>query len=261
MEFHKRFDIDIDYEEATRLFKNRIYNAFQSFLTQLWREDEDSLLKISILLGEPYNGVTMLVKLLDYAQSDFYKCLKFVEATYATAPSTLKKEITDAVRAILELSEVDLEIKWNDGKFNKTGAKLLDEALINEPLEWLSERKYKDVRAAFSDGLSDFLHSQAYPERLRDTVRDMYEALENMARIVCGNEQNLGANAEQFVRNLGLSPHYIKMLREHTEYAHDFRHAPKGGKPRQLPSPEEVEALIYTTGLFLRLAIERLASK
>jgi hypothetical protein len=46
------------------------------------------------------------------------------------------------------------------------------------------------------------------------------------------------------------------MLKDYTEFAHEFRHAVAEGKTRELPPPQEVEAFVYTTGLFIRLAVE-----
>ena len=86
----------------------------------------------------------------------------------------------------------------------------------------------------------------------------MYEALEKMARITNSNNKTLGSNAEQFIVNLGLSEHYKTMLTEYTKYAHEFRHAVEQGKERVPPLLNEVEAFVYTTGLFIRLAIQQL---
>ena len=88
----------------------------------------------------------------------------------------------------------------------------------------------------------------------------MYEASEKMARIVLSNNANLGANAEQFVKGLGLSIYYRKMLKDYVNYANEFRHAGKEGEERATPQPKEVEAFVYTTGLFLRLAIQSLST-
>jgi len=199
-----------------------------------------------------------------YTHNDFTLSLWCSEALYKVVkglqPSGVL--IVDAVvREALSKSEVDLGVSWRDGVFWRSGAKLLDEELVNEPLHWLSDPIYRNVLIPFRKGLSDFLKATNTPQRLKDTVRDMYEALEKMARIVCGNNKNLKANAEQFINILRLSPHYSDMLKKHTEYAHEFRHAVEGESKQKLPQPQEVEAFIYTTGLFVRLAIERLTAK
>lgn len=256
--FHKRFNIDLDVEEAIRRFQNRVFSIVPLITMQAWADDVYIHRKIAIKLGEAYyEGFNVG----PFLQQDFLTCLRALEATYEALPEREKRQLSAMLGEVTLMSEIDIGIRWKDGVFLRCGAQLLDEELVNQPLHWLLEPQYKDVLQPFKKGLSDFLQSQSNPERLRDTVRDMYEALENMARIVCGNDQNLKANAEQFVSGLGLSPHYSKILKEHTEYAHVFRHAPKQGKTRGLPSTQEVEAFIYTTGLFLRLAIEKLASK
>jgi hypothetical protein len=89
----------------------------------------------------------------------------------------------------------------------------------------------------------------------------MYEALEKMARNVNNNDKNLGANAKEFIDKLGLSEYYIVMLSSYAKYAHEYRHAVKQGEERKPPLPNEVEAFIYSTGLFIRLAIQQLNIK
>jgi hypothetical protein len=122
----------------------------------------------------------------------------------------------------------------------------------------LSDPKYVNVLTPFEKGLHHYLEEQKQPEKLADVVTDMYEALEKMARITNGNNKTLGSNAEKFISNLGLSSYYETMLREYTKYAHEFRHAVEQGKERVPPLPNEVEAFVYTTGIFIRLAIQQL---
>ena len=51
------------------------------------------------------------------------------------------------------------------------------------------------------------------------------------------------------------------MLKEYIGYANEYRHGLKQTKQRITPNRNEVEAFIYTTGLFIRLAIQQLAAK
>ena len=94
------------------------------------------------------------------------------------------------------------------------------------------------------------------PELLSYTVTDMYEALEALAKVITNKpNSDLAATREKFIKQIGLSDYYKKMLRDYISYANEYRHAPEPGKDRPIPSPKEVEAFIYTTGLFIRLAI------
>jgi hypothetical protein len=51
---------------------------------------------------------------------------------------------------------------------------------------------------------------------------------------------------------------YKRMLKEYIEYANKFgRHAGPRGMPKPMPSRKEVEAFMYLTGLFIRLAVSK----
>jgi hypothetical protein len=48
------------------------------------------------------------------------------------------------------------------------------------------------------------------------------------------------------------------MLKEYIGYANDFgRHAGPEGKTKPIPSRKEVEAFMYLTGLFIRVALSK----
>jgi len=66
---------------------------------------------------------------------------------------------------------------------------------------------------------------------------------------------------EEFISKLKLPDSYKKMLKEYIDYGCDFRHAVESGKLRSWPLPHESEAFVYSTGLFIRLAIESIKSK
>jgi len=134
-------------------------------------------------------------------------------------------------------------------------AKLLDEKLVNEELQWLSTQGYESVLGPFKRGLDHFLHSEQRPELLSDVITDMYEALEALAKIATGNDRELSGNRELFISNVKASQEYKQILKGYIGYANKFRHALTGGKKRPDISRKEAESFIYLTGLFIRLAI------
>ncbi len=259
--FHTRFNILVGMDKAQERFLNRVRNLIvDNFLEdkETFAEDfykDDVLWEVAIALGMKYEEINDFT---DYVKDDFHSCLHALEVTHDVLNEAKHKAMLDElIQEVISLSEVDLGIEWRDGSFWPSGAKLLDEALVNENLEWLSGTKYADVGAPFEKGLHHLLEAQSQPEKLTDVITDMYEALEKMARITNDNNRTLGQNSKQFVGNLGLSDHYETMLREYTKYAHEFRHAVEQGKGRVPPLPNEVEAFVYTTGLFIRLAIQQ----
>lgn len=258
--FHQRFNIEIDLEEGQRRFMNRVNNLAPDCFNRATTNDHQLPWKLATILGMEYRGEN---KLEHFLTNDFYSCLRTLEVAYSVISSSSSsyylQDFTERIETILSLSEIDLGIRWKDGVFWKSGAKLLDEALVNEPLQWLSNQKYHNVLAPFEKGLRLFLEATKYPERLADTVTDMYEALEAMAKVATSRpNKDLSGNRELFVKKLGLTDYYNRMLKDYISYANEFRHAVEEGEERKPPLAQEVEAFIYTTGLFIRLAIERL---
>lgn len=153
------------------------------------------------------------------------------------------------------MSEVDLNVRWQKGRFIPAGAELLDEKIVNESLFWLSREGYASVLEPFEKGLEHFLESSRDPKRLSDVVSDMYEALEAMAKIVAGNDKDLSANQQLFINKVNASEGYKKILKEYIAYANKFRHAAKEGTPKPKISAQEAESFMYLTGVFIRLAM------
>jgi hypothetical protein len=158
-------------------------------------------------------------------------------------------------------SEVDLGMTWEHGFFVPTGAGTLDKALVNENLDWLRQKGLENVLKPFEKGLRHFLEARKQPERLSDTLTDVYEAFESMAKVTLENDKDLSANREAFISRLKLDAHWSKMLRDFIDYGCEYRHGVEEAKQRPQPKPEEVEAFIYTAGLFIRLAIKRLEAE
>lgn len=163
--------------------------------------------------------------------------------------------LENSIQNILDSSEVDLEIAWKKGKFHPSGARILDDVLINESLDWLNTNRFQNVVKPFSKALDHYLHSLTKPALLHDVITDAYEALEAMAKIATGRDtKDLSANREQLIKQLNVSPSYSRLLSEYIQYANDYRHAAGTGRVKQTPQRHEVESFLYMTGIFLRLA-------
>ncbi len=262
--FEKRWNIPIDIDAIRGKFINRIWNGLNEEFKYLVMDDPSyqirpTLRHVADGLGKQYYEHWGFPRYID--KNNFNELLHALELLYEElavySPVTLEYLILRAI----SLSEIDLGIRWQDGAFWPSGAKLLDEELVNEPMQWLSDPKYKNVLDPFQKGLKHYMEATKDASKLSDTITDMYEAVEKLARIVNGNNNTLGANAKEFISKLCLNDHYAEMLSKYCQYAHDYRHAVKQDQDRRPPTSQETEAFIYMTGLFIRLAVKQLDSK
>ncbi|MHA1372415.1 MAG: hypothetical protein ACTSRA_22165 [Promethearchaeota archaeon] len=268
--FHERFDIHFKKEDARKRFINRVNNRIFKYIEDFYPEVE-ALAKERLAdeLGKKY---LKSFTLYEYVRNDFHNCLQAVEVMYAClidffeameaseeTKNTEVAEFNSKINKIIDMSEIDLGICWENGKFNRKGAKILDEKLVYEPLKWLSKAKYVNVYSPFAKGLSIFLRAEKNPELLTDVITDMYEAVEGMAKIITGRyNKDLSSNVEMFIAKLKVSPNYKILLKDYISYANEFRHSPREMKRRPHITVSEVESFIYLTGLFIRLSTESL---
>jgi hypothetical protein len=83
----------------------------------------------------------------------------------------------------------------------------------------------------------------------------MYEALEAVGKIITGRDKDLSANAELMISKFSVSEEYKLVLKAYITYANEFRHGIEKGQKKPNPTSKEVEAFIYLTGTFVRLAM------
>ncbi|MCH7576132.1 MAG: hypothetical protein IIA59_13555 [Candidatus Marinimicrobia bacterium] len=260
-EYYQRFGINISLEEAKTKFVNRVYMLVFRNLREgvSSNPQKDIELKVAaVKIGIDNYRMSGIEKIVD---RDYYRTLDAVAAIYheSGASSGRQIEIDRGVIKALEESEVDLGIYWDKGHFYLSGAKLLDDELVNTNLNWLLEKGYDNVYIPFEGALQHYSESIKYPDKLNDVVTNMHKALEATAKIVGNNDHKLSKNAEKFISNLGLTEQHKEMLKQYIDYANEMaRHAQSPSKKRKVVSRAEAENFIYLTGLFIRFAIQKL---
>lgn len=256
--FHLRFRITVDIDHARQRFINRIHNLlFENYVDRIGGIRAEVYWNIANSLGEKYESVNDF----DYVVgNDFFHCLQAIETAYKVMDTPgQRKAIESILSEIFSLSEIDLGIKWTNGVFRNSGSILLDEALINDPLDNLSDPKYSPIKEPFTKALSHFLKAERRPELYSDIITDCYEAVEASAKLVTGrSEKDLSANAENFIAKFPVSTSSRNMLKAqlkaYISYGNLYRHAAHSTEHRQTPNKQEAEAFLYESGLFIRLA-------
>jgi hypothetical protein len=182
---------------------------------------------------------------------DFMKTLNVVVSLYEFFEVEEEREWQErvdlAVKAALSSASLDLGVRWKKGMFYPSGAKVLDERLVEDPFDWLDD--YPEQKRDFVKAV------QAFSEkRFDDAVADCYKAAEGLARKILQNRRTLEKNREELLRRLGLSQEWKRLLSNYINYANEFaRHA---SDKRDAVSPKEAHAYLYSTGLLVRLIVE-----
>jgi hypothetical protein len=136
--------------------------------------------------------------------------------------------------------------------FYPSGAKELDEKLIEEPLEWLGG--FPAEKIDYLKALTGYANS-----RLDDVIGNCYLVIEGIARNTLSNKKTLENNREELIKKIGLSQEWKSLLSNFVNYANEFkRHA---SEKRHSLSPIEVEGFLYMTGLLVRIIIEAINSE
>ncbi|MCX5892172.1 MAG: hypothetical protein NTW80_04230, partial [Deltaproteobacteria bacterium] len=224
MKFINRFDIEVGQDEARKRFVNRAYNRIYKFFYNIEQNERYRIhIEIVSALGEKYSYG---VDLSHTIGNEFYRNLLAIETMYECVDYHSRKLLDILIKLLMHESEVDLGIRWTKGRFIKSGAKLLDNKLVNNDMDWLRENKYITVLTPFEKGLNHFLHSDKRPELLSDVITDMYESLEALSKIITKHpKKDLSANRELFLSKIKASDVYKKILSEYINYANEFRHA------------------------------------
>ena len=266
-DFHERFDIEIDMWEARKRFVVRVYN----YIFDIWENQNNEkpslnreviFRSIASELGKRYyenqESIYDYINDNEYKDDeDYWEFLHVIELIYIGSNDETRLYIDKFLKEnILFRSELDLGIRWQDGKFIRTGAKLLDDKLVNDPLKWLKDKGYSTVTTPFQNALSHFLKSEFHPEGLPSVITEAYKSLEALAKIVLKNRKHLRNNQEQFISNIKATKFHGKMLRDYIDYGCVYRHAEDTEEPLPGPSKSDVEFFLYYTGMFLRLAME-----
>jgi hypothetical protein len=134
-----------------------------------------------------------------------------------------------------------------------SGARLLDDGVINDVLDWLS--KYPSVQASFAKALSIFFERKK--ELRRNSLDELRFALEQLLRLVLHNHRQLEKQRDDLAKwlnqegvNQGVINLLVELLSKFTQYQNEsVKHGDRSAWA-------EVEFMIYLTGTFMRFLLE-----
>ena len=159
-----------------------------------------------------------------------------------------KGALSRFIDSALKHATMDIGVSWKEGVFYPSGAKELDKALVEEPLDWLKD--FPSERTDFQKALDAYI-----AKKNDEVISNCYVAVEGLARQILGNDRTLDNNRVDLLKKLGLSQEWKSLLSDFFHYANEFkRHA---GENRHNINPIEAEAFLYLSGLLLRLMVQQ----
>lgn len=157
------------------------------------------------------------------------------------------------VQTYLDKSNIQFEVFYdenNDYFIFPKGAKEFDDALISEPLEWLSN--YPKAHKTYCNALKQYSEG-IY---IRDVADNLRKALEEFLQEFLGNEKNLESNKDEICRYLGkqgvdsgISGLYQPLINSYKNINDRI------AKHNDKIDEKLLEFLLYQTGILIRMTI------
>lgn len=274
--FYKRWNIVYDENKKISDFKNRVLLTIDTDIGKLFISDrnlEQRSLKfmakyipqskkyIAGSLGPMLQLRSALeTKVIEFKDSPIYKILseendfeKFIlflqSIFWLDLDSEVKEELYLGFKEDIKLSILDIRIgKTSSGIiFYPKGAKLLDEKLVNENLDWLTS--YPTAYENFKSALEKH-QNKIYQRNLIDDLRLSLELilkriLNNKGRLE-KQEKLLGEYLEREKVPKELRNMYWQLIDYYSKYQNNY------AKHDDKVNSSEVEFMVYLTGTFIR---------
>ena len=148
---------------------------------------------------------------------------------------------------------VTVRVSYNNGVASlvPAGARELDEALINENLEWLDN--YPEASKQFDAALK--IYARKDPSQYRNMLDNLRFSLEHILRAVLNNNKPLEKQKEHILRWLAAHGAHNQIVNMSSDLLNKFALYQNDAVKHQEDkyTPAEVEFVLYLTGTFLRL--------
>lgn len=284
---NKRWNISQDAEKQFNQLRNRVIGVIHQFLGQLvindikidrqFKKDLDYSLGKEIEL-EHNNIFFIPIKFPNtatqnkrvFTDTHVYKEIKESKniKQLATALQVLfwviehedknlpLKEIVKELRDVAELSPnigFRITLTKKGVIFYPPGAKLLDEGVVNDVLDWLE--KYPKVAKYFEEALK--IYTDGDMSKYRNLLDNLRFSIEQLLKEILGNPKSLENQKDDLLRWLdkrkkhqGIIKLYQQLLYHYCTYQND------AVKHNEAFFEDEIEFMIYLTGTFIRFIIQ-----
>lgn len=183
---------------------------------------------------------------------DFLSCCVALINSYPKKQKAIKNGLRDVLLNALDDCQVSYEIfNDEDGIFIfPKGAKELDDALVSEPLEWLSN--YPNARKAYVTALKQYSDG-IY---IRDVADNLRKALETFLQEFLANDKNLETNKNEICKYLGAQSVDAGIAGLFQPLINAYKNInDRVAKHNDKVDKKLLEFLLYQTGVLIRMVL------
>lgn len=276
-EFDKRWNIDINSVNEFEQFKNRLINKIRPLLTRLSNNNEVVELFHSIHgLRMKVDNVFNINSLYEEAKEDYglnkyfinsnnlLELTRFLYSLFIVLNSldliVENAELFIAVENALNFSRnplisISMDINTAEVTIYPSGAKILDDEVVNVALNWLTY--YPEVSKIFNQSLKDYLLFDGTDTAARSIYDNLRASLEKLIKLVLNNNRSLENNKndlKSWLKDNGVHPNLTNMLshiiNEYCYFMNDVKHVSNY-------SGNDLEFMIYQTAIIIRMICEK----
>jgi hypothetical protein len=263
--FRERWGLAITQEKEFLKFRNRVSDLIDEHLA-VARNSDAFIKSYASLLGKArheieaglvFHSVGHVVTDSTQTYPELMEKIQMLSwSLLETGYRDVAKRFAAHLKRVMALSpglHAEVLISRTDISILPAGAKLLDENVVEEVLEWL--KGYSNVGKHFFEALK--IYSAKDTTKFRNLLDNLRFALEQMLRVVLGNQKSLEnqkVEALQWLASHNIHAHvtnmYNDLIGKFAAYQND------AVKHNERYSPVEIEFMIYLTGTFLRLLVQ-----
>lgn len=282
-EFQQRWNISKRNIEGNELskFKNRLINLISPFIKQIdyhsviyefclvagiRNEYDDEDISLIIARSFKYNVEDSIIyKAFNQAKSKIeviFLLQSLFLVLYNKKQYSLISKLYPKLKEVLDISpELGIQASNSNNKIilYPSGVKILDEKIINKDFQWLVD--YPEVQELFEKSLTDYLKYTGANAEARSILDNLRASLEKLLKIVFDNDKPIEKNAKeikQWLISKNVHPNIVNSVGVYTHldnyiyFMNDVKHI----NTNVNYTKNEIEHMIYQTGIFIRLIIE-----
>ena len=266
IDFYKRWNIDLNEKERWQSFRNRVLNSYMKIgrAISYSSEMENEFFELIGIHKRPANIFDFNVLENELSKSPTYNYLfdtndmkgfiLGIQAVFWLKELTKaqKKDFLIGIQEAVSITGVPLGIKQTESEiiFYPEGAKLLDEKLINDNLDWLSAhpKSYETFKMSLMEiGIQG---------KERNVVDHLRLSLELLLKDIFNNGKSLEnqkSDIGNYLKSKNISPEISNLLERVLDYYAKYQNNKAKHDCAVLSS--EVEFILYLTGTVMRFLL------